>query len=173
MKKQLMTGFIIAVSMLHLKTGICQIGYSQDTKAYAAELPKENYFNTVTGKIGSRQYKFILIGDKIPFLTIDQEEVSRNKLPQYQELLDSLSHVIWERQKKEAERAKQYITKKKPEILTDLVEQKVCEKKEDIKSFYLTSFQLTVNGISVSPKVFEFFKKKYILSADGAFYYEQ
>lgn len=172
MQKQFVI-FFTAVSLLQFTTGVCQTANSSDNKVYQPEPPKENYFNTVTGRRGSSQYKFVLIGDKEPVLAINQKEVSRKELFLYEELIDSLSHVVWERQRKETEKFEQHLKKKKLDILADLVQQKLAVNKEAVRSFYLTWNRLMVNDIMVSPKAFEFFKKKYILSEDKAIYYEQ
>lgn len=171
MKKLFIIGFTVAVMLLQPKKGSCQ--NSSDSKTYATQPATENYFNTVTGKIGNSQYKFVLIGDNMPVFAIDKKQIDSNELLQYEDLLDSLSNVVWERQRKEAQKKEQYNLKKKQEILTELVQQKIAATKDAVKSFYLTADQLKVNGVQVSQTVFEFFKKKYIHSYDKVFYYEQ
>ena len=132
----------------------------------------ENYFNSATYTKEGKTYKLILIGDLIPQLFIDGERINKNDLDIYQDQIDLLSKVIGDRRKKENDRINVNLLKVKNQILTDLVHKKLVNAISDVKSYYLTSRFLKVNGNIQEPATFLFFSKKYLRSEDKVYYFE-
>jgi len=142
-------------------------------KQYQNNRPGQNFFNTAVYEINGKKYKLILIGDLLPQLSINGKPVAKDELDYYQEEIESLSNIIWERQRNEAERKNTFIEKVKQQILDDLIVKKLVPDKESVQSFYLTSVQLVINDKIQNPAAYKFFKAKYIKSDDRAFYYEK
>ncbi len=137
------------------------------------DMPEENQFNTASLTTNDgKTFKLIVIGDRLPQLFIDGEKISKDDLPVYQDNIDKLHEIIVERQKKENERTNAIWERTKNQILVDLVDQKVVSARKDVRSYYLTSQYLKVNGRIQDPDTFLFLRNRYIRSADMVFYFE-
>ncbi|MBP7555160.1 MAG: hypothetical protein KA821_02770 [Chitinophagaceae bacterium] len=134
--------------------------------------PPKNHFNTATTKIAGKECSLTLIGDMLPDFSVDGRKVSTSDFDDYASEIDSLSHIIWERQRKEAQRREAAIAKIKQQILGELVSAKHITTQSQVHSFYLSSEAFFINNKQQSPEVFAYFKKKYLKSEDKAFYYE-
>ena len=155
--------------MLVQSAAVAQNNQPVSADAAGSTRPVDTVFCTAQEVIHGQITKLILIGDLLPELTINGTRVSVDELAEHQEVIDRLSKVIWERQRGEAERKNKVIEKTKIEILQELKSKFSGE----IISYYLTSQQLLVNNIPQAPAVFEYFKNKFIRSADVAYYFEK
>jgi len=96
----------MAVFLLSLPPGLLSQSSDKVTSLHEgskARLP-ESYFNTIIQDIEGKRYKLVLIGDLLPELTINGRRVQIKELENYQATINRLSKIIWERQRKEAER---------------------------------------------------------------------
>src|SRR5688572_29766527 len=138
----------------------------------STDTPVENYFNSATYTKEGKTYKLILIGDLMPQLFINGERINKNELDIYQDQIDLLSKVIGDRRKKENDRINVHLLKVKNQILTDLVQKRLVNAISDVKSYYLTSRFLKVNGNIQEPATFLFFSEKYLRSEYKVYYFE-
>ena len=134
--------------------------------------PVETPFNTATFTKEGKTFKLILIGDLMPELFIDGERINKNELAIYQDQIDRLSEVIEDRCKKENGRVNANLLKVKNQILTELVNKKLVNAISDVKSFYLTSRFMKINGNIQDPETVLFFSKKYLRSEDRVYSFE-
>lgn len=136
-------------------------------------LMQKSYFNTASTEIFGKKCSLTLVGDMLPNFSIDEKKIPVSQLDEYATEIDSLSKIIWERQRKEVEKKNVAIEKTKQQILDDLVAKKYVLSKADVHSFYLCGDSFFVNKKEQRADVFAYFKSKYMKSDDKAFYYEK
>ena len=135
--------------------------------------PPESELNTASARIDGKELKLTLIGDQIPKLYIEGTRVPNRQLEMYADAIDRLSSIILDRQIKENELINAATVKTKKQILTELVDRGFLPLEAPIKSFYLCSTYMKVNGVLQDQKTFNYFKSRFIKSEDKAFYYEK
>ena len=137
-----------------------------------SESPRETTLNTasLTAPDG-KTLKLVLIGDRLPQLSVNGEKVDQHDLPVYEEYIEKLSGVIVDRQKAGWAQISAARERIKNQIIADLVEKKLVAGAKDVQSYYLTSSLLKINGKIQDPDAFSFFRNKYVKSADLVFYY--
>ncbi|HEX6193576.1 MAG TPA: hypothetical protein VFZ42_14480 [Chitinophagaceae bacterium] len=164
--------FITTMVSVHLQlAALAQTSKTISADAVDTTRPIDTLFCTAQEVINGQKIKLVLIGDLVPELTINGTQIPLDELTEHQDVVDRLSKVIRERQKNEAARKAAIIEKTKMQILNEITSKGYIA--DEVKSYYLTTHQLLVNNIPQAPDVFEYFKNKYIRSADVAYYFEK
>ena len=137
------------------------------TPAAAVE---ENYLNTVTttGPDGTR-YKLVQIGDRLPKLFVNNKLIATENLDRYAGLIESLTPILWQRQKETAWRKDVDEITQQEAIINDMVKDQLIKTPKDVVSFRLTANEMIVNGKAQSFPVFSRYMKKYIKNGDRAY----
>jgi hypothetical protein len=134
---------------------------------------EETYLNTVstTGADGTK-YKLVVIGDMLPKFYINGQLLSRNEMEKYNEMIDKLTPVLWQRQKQVAEEQKKEISKITSAILKELIDKHYFKDEASVESFLLSSKELVINKHKQSNEMFIYFWNKFGESSDAFYYYD-
>lgn len=173
MKKQILFAQLVLLVATVLATSAQAQNLADKVTLEQNDKPTKNDLNTATVVIAGKKCSLTLIGDMLPDLFIDGKQIPASQIDEYTAETDSLSHVIWAKQRKDAERKDAAIAKAKLQILEELSSTKYGFSRKNVQSFYLTSKEFFVNKKLQSADVFAHFKSKYLKSDDKAFYYEK
>lgn len=134
---------------------------------------EETYLNTVstTGADGTK-YKLVVIGDMVPKFYINGQLLSPNEMDKYNEMIDKLTPVLWQRQKQQAEEQRKEISKITSAILKELKDKHYFKGEASVESFLLSSKELFVNKQRQSNEMFIYFWNKFGKSSDAFYYYD-
>ncbi len=133
----------------------------------------ETYLNTVstTGADGTK-YKLVIIGDMLPKFYVNGQLLSHTEMEKYNEIIDKLTPVLWQRQKKAAEEQRKEISEITSAILKELINKHYYKDEASIVSFLLSSKELIINKQRQSNEMFIYFWNKFGKSSDAFYYYD-
>jgi len=147
---------------------------STEIQMRASQTPiEETYLNTVstTGDDGTK-YKLVIIGDMLPKFYVKGQLLSHTKMEKYNDIIDKLTPVIWQRQKQAAEEQRKDISKITSAILKELIDKHYFKDATSVESFLLSSKELVINKQRQSNEMFIFFWNKFGKSSDAFYYYD-
>lgn len=131
---------------------------------------EENYLNTITttGPDGT-QYKLVQIGDRLPKLFVNNKLIPTENLDRYTSLIESLTPILWQRQKTVAQQKEADEIRQQCAIINDMVKDQLIKTPKEVLSFRLTANEMIVNGKAQSFTVFSRYMKKYIKNNDRVY----
>ncbi len=149
------------------------------TKSTEIQMPasqtsiEETYLNTAstTGADGTK-YKLVIIGDMLPKFYVNGQLLSRTEMEKYNEIIDKLTPVLWQRQKQAAEEQSKEISKITSAVLKELIDKHYYKDEASIESFLLSSKELIINKQRQSNEMFIYFWNKFGKSSDAFYYYD-
>src|SRR5215213_5945360 len=170
----------LSLIIIYALTSIIYPGWALGQKSTEVEMPasrpamEENYLNTVTSTDSDgTKYKLVIIGDLLPALYVNGKSIKASEFKNYSHIIDKLTPVLWQRQKKEADKRNERFEKERNAIADELVKAGLIKNLSNIESFLLSSKEFIVNDKNQSLEVFTRFKNKFITSADQVFYFNK
>ena len=176
MKKTKALSLIMTFTFISIIHPVWALGQKSTEEKMPVSVPatSENYLNTITSTdTDGTKYKLVLIGDLLPVLYVNGKSITTGELKNYSHIINKLTPVLWQRQKKEADKRNERFEKRRDAIAGELVKAGLVNELANIRSFLLSAKEFIVNDKNQSIEVFTRFKNKFITSADQVFYFNK